>query len=121
MIKIKRYFVYVDEQTYGGLHGVCTQSVIDVDDDTTEEEIWKNYIEPESINLMESFGIIEDNIQEEDFENEQDYEDAIEDFATENVSGFCSPIKEEITISTEELDTECCRLDKDSFIEKYCI
>lgn len=121
MIKIKRYFIYADEQTYGGLHGIYTQFVIEVDDDITEEEIWKDYIKPESINLMESFGIIEENVPEENFEDEDEYEDAIENFLFENVSGFCFLIKKEITISTKELDAECCRLDKDSFIEKYCI
>lgn len=43
MIKIKRYFIYVDEQTYGGLHGINDMRVDEFDDEVTEEDIYKDY------------------------------------------------------------------------------
>lgn len=118
---MKRYFVYACEQTYGGLHGIDNYGVFDFDDSWTEDEIYKEYVCEMSFEIMNSYSnIIDSLVDRNDYEDEEEYYSAIEEAMWENVDGYVVKIRDDVMLSTKELDEECCRLGPELFKKEYC-
>lgn len=98
-----KVFIYATEGLYQGLHGIYFQDVMDVDNRIEADDIaWE-----QARGLVESYGL------------EEEYDE----FGTDYESEFCwevHKIRNDVTLSWHELQLECSRLDRDSFIEQYC-
>ena len=102
---MQRVFIYACEDFYGGLHGIEDMTVTEVSDLKAADEIGRDM----SLGVIESYSIRE-KYGEEDVEYDGD-------------EGSCweiYKIREDISISTRDLDAECCRLGKEYFIKQYC-
>ena len=117
---MKRWFLYACEQNYGGWHGINDMRVDEFDDEVTEEDIYKDYIIEMSLELMQSYDI-DFGIEREDYDSDEEYDDALSEAMYENVDGYCKLIRDDVTLSTRELDEECCKLGEELFVEKYCV
>ena len=106
-----KVFIYATEGIYRGLHGISNQCVIEIDN--LEEA--KMTGEEMAEELVESFGL-EDEYYE-DFD-ENGYSD---DYCIDpEFDYFIYKIRDDIALSTRELDEICAREDWESFVEKYC-
>lgn len=118
---MKRYFVYACEQMYGGYHGMNNFGVFEFDDSITEEEIYRDYVCEMSFEVMNSYEEITENlVNQDDYDNEDEYWEAYEEAMWENVDGYVAKIKDNVTLSTKELDKLCCELGEEEFRDRYC-
>lgn len=119
---MKRYFIYACERMYGGLHGMEDYGVFDFDDSWTEDEIYKEYVCEMSFDVMNSYGAItEDLVDRDDYDNEDEYWEAYEEAMWENVDGYVVRIRDDVALSTGELNKIACNLGPEMFKEEYCI
>ena len=96
-----KVFIYAYENTYGGMHGINTLAVYDVDTLAEADEI--------------GFNMAQEVIESYDFFDEADEE------LLENCCWDVYVIKDEFqSMPTRELDTLCCNLGCDLFTDKYC-
>lgn len=98
-----RVFIYATEGMYQGLHGIYWQAVVDVENREEADE----YGREEAFSLIESYGL------------EEEYGEDYEDYAAE-CCWEVYKIRDDITLSTHELDKICARNDRDTFIDEYC-
>lgn len=115
---MKRYFVYACEQTYQGFHGIEAYAVYEFSDDWTPKDIFDEYVVEMSYDLMDSYGI--PDFDPHDYDSEEDFYEDVECFREENVAGYVATIKEDVTLSTSELDALACELGEREFFHKYC-
>ena len=109
-------FVYAYEGLYQGLHGIEDYDVIDVNDNIkiAREEINEWGCEA-SNELIYSFGLEEEYIRRAEIEDMEGWISM-----TEGCGWEAYKIKEEISLSLEELQKEASRLGKKLFISQYC-
>lgn len=94
-----KVFIYGAEGRYQGLHGICIQTVVDVESIEEADE----YAYEELENLVERYGL-----DDEDEEIEQEFY-------------WCVyKIKDEITLTTRELDGLCNTKGMTTFVFEYC-
>lgn len=104
-----RVYIYAMENTYCGLHGMYNVAVEEVDDKRAVEQV--NEIGKEMSNdVMVSY--------DSHFQDLVEDEDAWE----ENLCWGCYKIRDDVILTTEELDIEACDYGDcfSEFIEKYC-
>lgn len=119
---MKRYFVYACESMYGGHHGMNSMGVYDVEDWQTKEDVYQEYVPCMSFDVMQSYHIImEDLVDRDSFDNEDEYYEALEEAMNENVDGYVVQIRDDVTLSTVELDNICNTIGEEEFIEEYCV
>ena len=119
---MKRYFIYACEQMYGGYHGMYTSGVFEFNDSWTEDEIYKEYVCQMSFEVMETYGeIIENLIDRDEYDDEEEYYEALDEAMWENVDGYALKIRDDVTLSTAELDRLSSELGEDLFVKRYCI
>lgn len=100
---MKRYVIEVSESIYGGLHGLNTGGVFEIDD---EDEIWEYVIEL-GTDLIDSYSMLAEAHEGED--------------PTDCVDYMALPVAPKWDdVSTEELDTQYANLGWDSFVDTYC-
>lgn len=121
-----RYFIWATEQMYEGLHGIETRRVVE---NLSYEDAcdWANEM---SIEVIESYceeeyrDRVEDEINRDDYDTEDEYWDAFDeylcDLKCENTSWIVTEVDEEKAsgISTQELD-HMYYYDPEGTIEKY--
>lgn len=73
-----------------------------------------------SLELMQSYDI-DFGVEREDYNSDEEYDDALSEAMYENVDGYCKLIRDDVTLSTRELDEECYKLGEELFVEKYCV
>lgn len=114
-------FIYAYEGLYQGLHGIEDYDVIDVNDNIkiAREEI-NEWGREASNELIYSFGLEKEYMRRADIEDmeELDEEDWVD--MTDGCGWEAYKIKEEISLSLEELQKEASRLGKKLFISQYC-
>ena len=104
------YYIYADETSYQGLHGIYSTSLIESEDIN----------EVESMALEMSKDVINDYTYEE-LENEAEEEDLdIDELICEHTNYCIYKIKDDVDLNYNQLCEEDLMLGPDSFIEKYC-
>ena len=104
-----RVFCYAYEGMYQGLHGIeslCVQEVNSIE----EINEWGRI---ESEELIYSYGL-EDEYKDHDWLNEE------ESIDTGECGWYAYYIRDDVELSVNELDKECCNLGAELFIEEYC-
>ena len=112
-----RIFIYACEEIYGGLHGIESVRVIETSD-------WE---EANDEGREMSFCVQDDYYSSSDWasvcgvddENEVE-EELCEEARDEYLCWTIWKIRDDITLSIEELDTAAYHLDKEEFVELYC-
>ena len=99
-----KLFCYVCEDEYEGLHGVETCFV----DDFSSLELAVEACREEGEYLVDSFFSPEEDEDEESFR------------ARHGIEYNIYKIKDEVDLTTDQLDCLCCKCGKESFIEEYC-
>ena len=99
-----KLFCYVYEDEYEGLHGIETSFV----DDFLSLEYAIEACRIEGEYLVDSFFSPEEDEDEESFRERHGIEYNI------------YKIKDEVDLTTDQLDCLCCKCGKESFIEEYC-
>ena len=99
-----KLFCYVYEDEYGGLHGIRTCFV----DDFSSLELAVEACCEAGEYLVDSFFSPEEDEDEESFRERHDIEYNI------------YKIKDEVDLTTDQLDCLCCKWGKESFVEEYC-
>lgn len=118
---MKRYFVYACEQMYGGLHGMNNFGVVEVEDSATEDDVYQDYVVEMSFEVMNSYEEITDSlVDRDDFDDEDEYYEAYEEAMWENVDGYVAKIRDDVMLSTRELDKRACELGEEEFRTQYC-
>ena len=106
-------FVYAYEGMYQGLHGIYSQDVIEVSDNSemAQKEIdeWGNC---ESEELIYSYGL------EDKYSDDED--DIIDSNYYQDRGWEAHKIRSDINLSLSELKAEAGRHDRDGFIKLYC-
>lgn len=122
-----RFLCYATENRYQGLHGISNIFVTEAENiEDAQEECFEA-----SIELMSSYGDIEEELREEakfclddeDEENEEKLDEAFWECQCENACVQVWEIDEEKAkdFSTQELDTIAYKRGYETFIEEYCI
>lgn len=93
-----KYFVYVDETIYCGLHGLYTQAVIEAANERDAYEVGLDL----GRDFIEGYSHI--------YEDEEDIEFQVRVF----------PIHSSINLSARELDKICADMDWQDFVERFC-
>lgn len=99
-----KVFIYAYEQNYGGLHGIYDMCVCDIDSLNEIDEIGSDMAQQ----VVDSYSYL--------FEDECDDED-------DDSISLCwesYKIKDNIALSTNELDRICNELGYELFIKEYC-
>lgn len=122
-----RFLCYATENKYGGLHGIEDIFVTEAKD---IEEAQNDCFEA-SIELMSSYGDIEEELREEakfclgdeEAEDQDKLDEAFYECQCENACAQVWEVDEEKAknLSTYELDTIACNEGYETFIEEYCI
>lgn len=99
-----KLFCYVYEDEYEGLHGIETLFV----DDFSSLECAIEACRVEGELLVDSFFSPEEDEDEESFRERHGIEYNI------------YKIKDEVDLTTDQLDCLCCKCGEESFIEEYC-
>ena len=99
-----KLFCYVYEDEYEGLHGIETLFV----DDFSSLELAVEACHESGEYLVDSFFSPEEDEDEESFRERHGIEYNI------------YKIKDEVDLTTDQLDCLCCKCGKESFIEEYC-
>ena len=99
-----KLFCYIYEDEYEGLHGVNTRFV----DDFSSLELAVEACLEAGEYLVDSFFSPEEDEDEESFRERHGIEYNI------------YKIKDEVDLTTDQLDCLCCKCGKESFIEEYC-
>jgi hypothetical protein len=103
-------FIYACEQMYGGMHGIESVQVANVDTLEDANEIGRDM----------SYQVIYDYCENEYEDMAVDEEVDVDNVIQDGLSWEVYKIKEGICISVEELDNICCELGREGFIEEYC-
>lgn len=116
----KLFAVRAYENIYGGLHGMESLSVIEVE---TEEEA-KEYAYDEALSVIDNYFEISENFEQEAEEEGLDpgsdeWCEFIEECRNEDVSWELFEITKETNESLDVLNEKFC-YDPDTFIEEYC-
>ena len=114
------------ENRFQGLHGIESLIVVEYDniDDVYEDASYH------SEEVMTQYGNILDEIEEEadelcqewfgdDYSTDQ-FDDVYYDLICENKCYFIYQIRDEVTLSCEELANKAFHLGAENFIEKFC-
>ena len=101
-----RVFIYAYEDKYQGLHGVSEQAVAEVRSVREANELANEMAE----NVVDSWGIW----------NEEDDPDENEEFFDYGTEWIIYKIRDDVTLSTEELDELCSYEDYREFAKMYC-
>lgn len=101
-----RVFIYAYEDQYGGLHGVYEQAVVEAANIREANEIAREMAE----NVVDSWGLWE-------ADTDEDEEEFYWDYSTE---WLIYKIRDDVTLSTEELDKLCSCEDYEEFAKMYC-
>ena len=99
-----KLFCYVYEDEYEGLHGIETLFV----DDFSSLELAVEACREAGEYLVDSFFSPEEDEDEESFR------------ARHGIEYNIYKIKDEVDLTTDQLDCLCCKCGKESFIEEYC-
>lgn len=123
---MKKYLIHAMENKFQGLHGIESLTVAEYDDindvykDASyySEEVMQQYsdildeIEKEACELcQEQFG---DNYSTEQFN------DVYYDLMCDNICYYIYQIKDEVTLSCEELENKAFHLGAKLFIKEFC-
>lgn len=103
-----RVFIYAYEDEYGGLHGISDQAVVEVADMEEANSIGSEMAE----NVIDSWGL-----WEEDTDKDEDIDEEFWDYGTE---WLIYKIRDDVTLSVEELDKICSHEDYENFVKMYC-
>lgn len=121
---MNRYLIYSCEGIYEGLHGMNCIQVCECEND---REAWEIGVDA-SFEVMDSYGIITDDLQAEvhdilSMDEDMDEEEVWESVYRDNVVVNYWKINEEKVknISTSKLDSLACDLGVDLFVEQYCL
>ena len=102
-----KVFIYAYEDKYGGLHGIYDQTVVEVADMKEANMIGNDM----SWGVIDSWGLSQDY--------DEDYED--EEFEVEyGTEWIIYKIRDDVTLSIEELDELCSHEDYKNFVKMYC-
>ena len=123
---MKKYLIHAMENRFQGLHGIESLIVVEYDNisDVYEDASYH------SEEVMTQYGNILDEIEEEadelcqewfgdDYSTDQ-FDDVYYDLICENKCYFIYQIRDEVTLSCEELENKAFHLGAESFIEKFC-
>lgn len=115
-----KIYIYATEALYGGYHGIEDMTVIEVEDGASNTEDIINDIGYQlSHELIESYGLEQDYMDHAGIEDiEEFYENYNEITCDCDWSAF--KIKDDITLSTRELENECFKLGDSIFRKEYC-
>lgn len=113
-----KVFIYACEGVYGGYHGIEDFTVEEFEDNVNLDDIWEDWVPEMSYDLMDSYDTID--LDPDDYEDDEEFWDAMEEERAANVDGYVIPIKADVTLSVEELREIASRLGADSFKEEYC-
>ena len=104
-----RYFIYVTESMYQGLHGLHEQRVIEAD---SVDEVYEWGLDI-GRDLIHSYSELED-IFTERYEENEDYED------TEDIIVDVWKIKDDVQINTYDLDYKAYYFGMKYFVQNFC-
>ena len=116
LVAIKAY-----DQIYAGLHGMNSHVIIEVDN-FEDAEI---YAVQESIEIINSYSSIMDELEEEarfnieDKDDEEEFEYALEEAINNDVAYDCYIIIKKTDETIKELENKYYN-DEESFIQEYC-
>lgn len=123
---MKKYLIHAMENRFQGLHGIESLIVVEYDNisDVYEDASYH------SEEVMTQYGNILDEIEEEadelcqewfgdDYSTDQ-FDDVYYDLICENKCYFIYQIRDEVTLSCEELENKAFHLGVEIFIEKFC-
>ena len=113
-----KVFIYACEGIYGGYHGIEDFTVEEFEDDENLDDIWRDWVPEMSYDLMDSYDTIQ--LDPDDYENDEEFWEAMEEERNANVDGYVIPIKADVTLSVDELKKIAFQLGADSFKEEYC-
>lgn len=99
-----RVAIYAYENIYGGLHGINSGGVFDVDSMEEAEGIGREY----SYDIFDSYSSFFEELPED------------EDEFAELIDFNIYHIKDSVNLSVRELDAEFARNDIKDFVEMYC-
>ena len=98
-----KVFIYAYEDHFQGLHGAYLQCVTEVEDIEEAEGIAYDM----SAGLVDSYGYLFDELEDDEFEEE-------------GLEWIIYKIRDDVTLSTEDLDEICAQESYQDFAEKYC-
>ena len=123
---MKKYLIHAMENKFQGLHGIESLIVVEYDNisDVYEDASYH------SEEVMTQYGSILDELEEEadelcqewygdDYSTDQ-FDDVYYDLICENKCYYIYQIRDEVTLSCEELENKAFHLGAESFIEKFC-
>ena len=123
---MKKYLIHAMENKFQGLHGIESLIVVEYDNisDVYEDASYH------SEEVMTQYGNILDEIEEEadalcqewfgdDYSTDQ-FDDVYYDLICENKCYYIYQIRDEVTLSCEELENKAFHLGAEMFIEKFC-
>lgn len=116
LVAIKAY-----DQIYGGLHGMNSSVIIEVDNFEDAEM----YAVQESIEVITSYGSIMEELEEEarfnieDEDDEEEFEYAFDEAIDNDVAYDCYIITKKTDETIEELENKFYNNEK-AFIQEYC-
>ena len=121
-----KYLIHAMEGKFKGLHGIESLVVVEYDniDDVYEDASYH------SEEVMTQYGDILEEIEEEadylcqgwfgnDYSTDQ-FDDVYYDLICENKCYYIYQIRDEVTLSCEELENKAFHLGAKIFIEKFC-
>lgn len=123
---MKKYLIHAMENKFQGLHGIESLIVVEYDNisDVYEDASYH------SEEVMTQYGDILEEIEEEadhlcqewfgdDYSTDQ-FDDVYYDLICENKCYYIYQIRDEVTLSCEELENKAFHLGAEIFIEKFC-
>ena len=89
-----------------------------LEDNEKVDDIWRDWVPEMSYDLMDSYDTIQ--LDPDDYENDEEFWEAMEEERNANVDGYVIPIKADVTLSVDGLKKIAFQLGADSFQEEYC-
>lgn len=123
---MKKYLIYAMENKFQGLHGI-ESLIVDEYDDINDVYKDASYYSEE---VMQEYSDILDELEEEanelckeqfdDNYSREQFDDVYYDLISENICYYIYQIKDEVTLSCEELENKAFHLGAELFIKEFC-
>ena len=116
-----RVFIYACENIYGGLHGMGSAEMTEVDTIEEAEEIGHEMSYDVIYSYHEITKSFEEDAEAEGLDPESDeYAEYMDECVEEDICYEVYLIADDVTLTKQELNDEIYNLGKEEFIKKYC-
>ena len=123
---MKKYLIHAMENKFQGLHGI--ESLIvneydDINDVCKDASYYSEEVMEQYSDILDEIEKEADEICKEQFDNNystEQFDDVYYDLISENICYYIYQIKDEVTLSCEELENKAFHLGAELFIKEFC-